>query len=390
MKKISKKNEILVITSNVKNVGLKLFLTFLFIFFGHLLHGQEKQLTPNFNSLKTTHLSEFGFVSRKDALTNLKPTSLSLMVDLRAGFKEDYSTLIKINQEKILFYQHLDYILKDTNLFYHLDNKTLFISSEWHWLTIEDSYLVEYDVTNLYNDNNSLKELLFQLLLPFEMVKCKFEVKFTNSKQFAIIGNQYIHFYIRSIITNLKKPVRDYSEKSLQLIFSAETYFEDKPLKISAGTLSAKEWLVLVGQLNNIKINFNNIHIANLLNETTIKIENEFETTCGLLKKITDQLKIKIHFQNEIGIFFDPDNMVKLSPIQKVQCKVYNIKHLTKKLNGSFICQNIKDEIKKEIWVYPENQIVYYKHLEAIIIICPPIVFPEIDDYFFQLSKKTK
>lgn len=352
--------------------------------------GQEKALSPNFNNLKTTYLSDFGFVTRKEALTNLKLTHFSLLLDLKAGFKEDFSSTIKINQEKNLFYQHLDSILKGSNLFYHLDNKTLFISSEWHWLIIEDSIQSEYDVTNLYNERKEFKEVISQLLLPFEMVKCKFEINFVNSKQVAIVGNQYIQYYVNTIITNLKRPIHDFSEKSSQLIFPADTYFADQPLKISPATLSAKEWLLLIGQLNNIKINFNNTYLNNLLSETILKIEIENATTSELLKKIMDQLKIKIHFQKDIGVFFDPDNMLKLAPIQKVQCKVYNVKHLTTKLNGAFICQNIKDEIKKELWVYPENQIVYHKHLEAIIVICPPLLFPEIDAYLLKVTNKHK
>jgi hypothetical protein len=371
-----------------KMTKIKSCITLFFLLSLISIDCQDKPLAPNFNSLKITYLSDFAFCPRKEALTNLKLTNLSLLIDLKAGFKEDFTSVIKINQEKNLLYQHLDSILKDSNLYYHIDNKTLFISSEWYWLTIEEPYQVEYDVTNLYNEKKDLKEILTQLLFPFEMIKCKFEINFINSKQVAIIGNQYIHNYIKSILTNLRKPTQDYSQKSPQLIFPAEIYFKDQPLKISPASLSGKEWLLIIGQLNNIKVNFNNTYLNNILSETLFKIENENATTSELLKKITEQLKIKIHFQNDYGIFFDPDNMLKLAPIQKVQCKVYNVKHLTTKLNGTFICQNIKDELKKEVWVFPENQIIYHKHLEAIIVVCPPHLFPEIDAFFLKLSQK--
>lgn len=362
----------------------------LFIFLFKTFLGGEKDLIQNSHILTASIKSEAVSLSRKDLLLRIKQPKLSVLLDLKAGQLNDFYQLIPTISENLPLYNYLDKILKDSGLYYHTEGNTLFIGSEWSWLTKEEIYQNEYDITNIYNEKEELKSLITNMLTPFDIVKCRYEINFINSKQCAIIGNKFIHFYLNKFFTKVRKPIIDYSDISNQLIFPAEFYFKKKTLNVLPSTLSAEEWLILIGQLNSENVLFNNEHIRENLKKKSIKIEKENEQISVLLNLIKTQTNENILYQKDSGIFFNPDNMLKMVPIQRVQFRIYNIKQFTDKLNGSFICQNIKDEIKKDIWIYPENQIIYYKHLEEIIVIAPPQIFPEIDTFFHQLKQKYK
>lgn len=348
----------------------------------------EKDLIQNFKLLTSNFKNEAESLSRKDLLLKIKQPNLSILIDLKAGQQEDYYKVLTIQPEEGPLYQFLDNVLKNSNLFYHIDNNSLIIGSEWYWLTKENIYQNEYDISGIYNKKDELKALISKVLEPFDIVKCKYEINFINSRQCAITGNKYIHFYLKQFFNAIRNPIYDFDDASNQLISSAELYFNNKLLKTIPATLSAEEWLKLVGQLNSEAVIFNNEITRKNLKSKLIKVDKEDENIGVLLSKIKLETKENIYYQKGRGIFFNQDNMIKLTPIQKVKFRIYNVKQFTGKLNGNFICQNIKDEIQKEIWVYPENQVIYHQHLEQIIVIAPPLCFAEIDLFFYQLKKK--
>lgn len=354
------------------------------------IFGDEKDLILNNQFLTNKIKSDAGQLTRKELLLLINQPKLSVMLDLSAGLKNEYYQTVTTTNETMPLYRYLDLILNKTDLFYHTDNNSLFIGSEWSWLTKEEIYQKEYDITGIYNLKEELRTLIENTLNPFDVVKCKYEINFLNSKQCAITTNKYIHYYLKQFFENLRKPISDFSDSSPQLIYPAEFAFKNKPLNTLPCSLSAEEWLILIGQLNAENVQFNNDLINIKLKSKQIKLEKENESTDLILKQIISQTNEKIYYQKNRGIFFNQNAMLKQAPIQGIQFRVYNIKQFTNKLNGAFICQNIKDEIKKDIWIYPENQVIYYKHLEAIIVIAPPLCFPDIDYFFLNLKKSSK
>lgn len=366
-----------------------LLLLLILVLFIHIF-CDEKDLLINNQFLTNKIKSDSGQLTRKELLLLINQPKLSVMLDLGAGLKNEYYQTVAMKNETIPLFRYLDLILDKTDLFYHTDNNALFIGSEWSWLTKEEIYQKEYDITGLYNLKEELRTLIENTLAPFDVVKCKYEINFLNSKQCAITTNKYIHYYLKQFFENLKKPISDFSDNSPQLIFPAEIAFKNKPLNTLPCTLSAEEWLILIGQLNSENVIFNNDLINIKLKSTQIKVEKDKEPTDLIFKQIITQTNEKIYYQKNRGIFFNQNTMLKMVPIQGVQFRVYNIKQFTNKLNGAFVCQNIKDEIKKDMWIYPENQVIYYKHLEAIIVIAPPHCFPDIDNFFLNLKQSAK
>ena len=364
-------------------------LTFFFALYMCIyLRGDENNLIQNENLLAAKIKSAKNNLTPKEILLQLKQPKLAVLIDLKAGQKDDYSKPISLPNEEMPLYQYLDLVLKDTDLFYHIEKDSLIIGSEWLWLTKEDVYQNEYDISDLYNEKEEFKTLIASLLRPFDIVKCHYEINLIGSNKCTIRGNKYIHYYLRQFFLNLRKPIFDYSETSPTLIFTAESYFKNKGLNANHATLSGEEWLILIGQLNQVPIQFNNEKINKDLKSNLIKIEKENETINSLIEKIKLQIKENIYYQKSRGVFFQENLMIKRTPIQKIKFRIYNIKQFSDKVNGTYICQNIKDEIKKEVWVFPENQIIYYKHLEAIIVICPTEYFYQIDNFFYNLKNK--
>ncbi|PCJ63367.1 MAG: hypothetical protein COA79_00745 [Planctomycetota bacterium] len=314
-------------------------------------------------------------------------------IPILINFKFDKKKLIKqqvsLEGGNKLLDQQLDEILKETTLFYRIENnKTLFIDSEWSWLKQLKPIHKTYRLGNFYRMKEELVIFLKNYLKFYQHYGSLYEIKKSTNDQIIVTGNIHIQQSVELLLKRLMYSVKDYSRESLNLSFTSEDYFHKRKLELTPMKINGIEFLSLISKIYHLKIIINSPEIIKTLNDSKVIIRNKKVVVNKCFKQIKKQTKIEMFCQKNKGIFIQENRFQKRASLFNLEVKCYLLEPFLNSVGEKYIKKRIMDSINPLSWDKVENQIYFNNSLKILIVRTQNDNFTAIDKFFYDLGKK--
>lgn len=366
------------------NKTLKLTsLLFVFLFITTTLNAKDKPLLD-----KKISLSKFKS-TRAAFLDSIYKKNIPVFLNYKADKKKFLKQQVALEGGEKLLDKHLDEILKETNLFYRIENnKTLYIDSEWLWLKKTKPGHKTYQLGVFHKIKEEINGLLENYLIFYKNYECHFDIKSSSSDQIIITGNPYIQNSARELLKQLEYAVTDYSVESPNLSLKVKNFFKGKTLDLIPMKINSHEFLTIISKTYQLPLIFKSTDLLKTLKSTQIILANKVVNINDCFAEIEKATGLEFYYQKNIGLFVNEFRFQKLAPVLNLKVKCYYLSPFLKHVSEKFIKKSIKDSIQPKSWEKIENHIYYNSTIKALIIRCHKNNFTAIDQYFFKLGKK--